>query len=168
MITMTDSYDYTTTWTFRKPEHFWKLLNKQMILTNLNDYKYKILLFSEAPEDFNDAITSGTGCLNTSATGLTMVDTNDYTQTPFDLGIKWLDDGENGFSLYLDNDSTTHITITEPFYVRTIALAKVTGSDSGSNYIVAYSRLLTPVYCVDDITLPAYCEFIGHSSCKEA
>lgn len=156
-------YDYETSWTFRKPNHFWKLLNVQMDLQDLNDADYKLMFFSNIPDDFNDAIDSN-GCLNTSA--VTLIDSNYYTQTPFQLGIEYLDNGENGFKLYLNSASVTHIPITTPFYCKAIALVKEEGTHTGQNYVVAYSRLTTPVYCVDDISLQAYCEFVGHESCR--
>ena len=68
-------YDYETTFTFRKPNHFWEFLNKQMVIKDkdsLNDKsddtytkKYHLLLFSTMPTDFNSWIDDD-GCLDTS------------------------------------------------------------------------------------------------------
>ena len=111
---MASEYDYETTFTFRKPKDFWVHLNKQMVIKDrdtLNgDGLYHLILFSSLPQDFNDCIDSN-GCLKQSATGMTIIDSGQTDQT-FHLGVEWIDDGENGFNLFLDewrdnNDSTS-------------------------------------------------------------
>ena len=169
-------YDYETTFTFRKPNHFWKFLNKQMVIesnTTLNDSgnkKYHLLLFSSLPTDFNDCINSSNGCLKTSSlpSGMTQITTG-YTDATFKLGVELIDNGENGFNLYLDETSDVDITINDntTLYVKGVALAKTQGTNSGNNYIVAYARASTPVKCQNAITLMKGTSFVGHSSCKE-
>lgn len=165
-------YDYETTFTFRKSKYFWKFLNRQIKIwdsdnATLNDSQYKLLLFSSMPDDFNTCIDENTGCLR-SASGLTQI-TEGFTNVDFDLGVRWLDDGENGFSLYLDSEENIEIPIDDEvsFNVKGVALVKNTGSMSGSNFVIAYARLSTPVKCRNAITLQAYSEFVGHSSCGE-
>ena len=67
-------YDYETSWTFRKPNHFWTFLNKQMNLSDLGN-DYKLLFFSSMPDDLNDAINSN-GCLNLNYSGLSQINNN--------------------------------------------------------------------------------------------
>lgn len=158
---------YDTSWTFRKPQHFWKFLNKQMDLENLNgNGKYKLVFFkSMSGDDFNDMIDSN-GCLKSDITNH-LVNTTYYNQVVFDLKRTYIDNGENGFSLRMDTSSVTDITISTPFYLQAVALVKVSGDVTGSNYVVAYSRLSTKQYCEDTISLLAESEFVGHSSCRE-
>lgn len=166
-------YDYETILTFRKSKYFWKFVNRQMLIydsDNLNDSDYKLLLFSSMPDNVNDCIDETTGCL-TSATGLTEI-TDGFTNVSFGLGINWLDEGENGFSLYLDSEENIELVIDDEtsFYVKGVILVKETGSLSSSNenFVVAYARLSTPIKCQNSITLQANSEFVGHNSCSEA
>ena len=170
-------YDYETTFTFRKPNHFWKFLNKQMVIQDsdsLNDKsggvytkKYHLLLFSSLPNNFNDCITASTGCLKNSQTGMTRITTG-FTDVEFKLGVEWLDNGENGFNLFLDETEDVQIPINDgvTFNVKGVALAKTSGTETGTNYIVAYARAETPVKCQNYITLMKGSSFIGHESCK--
>lgn len=178
---MTSEYDYETTFTFRKPNTFWKFLNKQMVIQDvdtLNDKsggsytkKYHLLLFSSLPQDFNDCIDSTTGCLKTSnlPSGMTQITTG-YTDAEFKLGIEWLDNGENGFNLFLDEDEDVQIAIADEtaLMVKGVALAKTQGTQSGNNYIVAYARASSPVKCQNYITLMKGSSFVGHNSCEVA
>lgn len=171
-------YDYETSFTFRKPNTFWKFLNKQMVIQDvdtLNDKvggsytkKYHLLLFSSLPTDFNDCIDSTTGCLKTSSlpSGMTQITTG-YTDVEFKLGVEWLDNGENGFNLFLDEEEDVNIVIDDEttLLVKGVALAKTQGTTSGNNYIVAYARVSTPVQCQNAITLMRGSSFVGHNSC---
>lgn len=164
--------DYETTLTFRKSKYFWKFVNRQMKIydasdNGLNDSQYSLLFFSSMPENIYDCIDENTGCL-TSGTGLTQI-TEGFTNVSFDLGVRWLDEGENGFALFLDSEENIEILINEgvSFYVKGVILVKNTGSMSGSNYVVAFSRLSTPQKCQNAITLQSYSDFVGHSSCSE-
>ena len=164
-------YDYETTFTFRKPKTFWVFLNKQMVIKDsdtLNDNgnkKYHLLLFSSLPNDFNDCIDSTTGCLKNSQTGMTRITTG-YTDVTFKLGVEWLDNGENGFNMFLDEDEDVDYVIADgtTLYVKGVALAKTQGTQSGTNYIVAFARASTPVQCQHAITLMKGSSFVGHSS----
>lgn len=177
---MASEYDYETTFTFRKPQSFWVHINKQMVIKDrdtLNDDNlYHLILFSSLPQDFNDCIDND-GCLKSTATGMTKI-TSGYTDQTFHLGVEWIDDGENGFNLFLDewedNDDPTsekvnvEIQIDEEteFYVKGVALCKVTGSDTGNDYVVAYARASTPVRCFNYISLMYGSSFVGHKSCN--
>lgn len=173
-------YDYETSFTFRKPNHFWVKLNTQMVIkdrdTLNNGGLYHLVLFSSLPTDFNDCIDSD-GCLKSSQTGMTKI-TSGFTDQTFHLGVEWLDNGENGFSLFLDEweDNTdptsekvdVEIPIADEteFYVKGVALCKVTGSDTGDDYVVAYARASTPIRCFNYITLMYGSAFVGHESCN--
>lgn len=180
-------YDYETSFTFRKPNGFYKHLNKQMIIEDrdsLNDDSlYHLLLFSAMPTDFNDCINSN-GCLKSGAsipTGMTQIlpSASTYTDTQFHLGIEWFDNGESGFSLFVDEwednedptsgqvDVNIELADDEILYIKGVALAKVTGADTGSEYIVAYARQPTPIRCQNFITLMKGSAFVGQSSCEE-
>ena len=173
-------YDYETTFTFRKPNTFWKFLNKQMVIQDvdtLNDKvggsytkKYHLLLFSSLPTDFNNCIDSETGCLKTTTvSGMTQI-TSGYTDVEFKLGVEWLDNGENGFNLFIDEEEDVQIMIDEhtELQVKGVALAKTSGTQSGTDYIVAYARNSTPVKCINYITLMKGSSFVGHNSCEVA
>ena len=157
-------YDYETTFTFRKPNHFWEFLNKQMVIKDkdsLNDKsddtytkKYHLLLFSTMPTDFNSWIDDD-GCLDTSIQAVNNAKiTSGVTDVEFTLDTIWLDDGENGFSLIIDEEDDVQIPITS-------------GTNTGTDYIVAYARASTSVKCVNYITLMKGSSIVGHSSCKE-
>lgn len=177
---MASEYDYETTFTFRKPQDFWVHLNKQMVIkdrdTLNDDGLYHLILFSSLPTNFNDCIDSN-GCLKQSATGMTKI-TSGYTDQTFHLGVEWIDDGENGFNLFLDewedNDDPTseRVNVEIPIadeielYVKGVALCKVTGSDTGNNFVVAYARASTPVRCFNYISLMYGSSFVGHQSCN--
>lgn len=177
---MASEYDYEYAFTFRKPQDFWVHLNKQMVIkdrdTLNDDGLYHLILFSSLPQDFNDCVDAN-GCLKQSATGMTKITTG-YTDQTFHLGVEWLDDGENGFNLFLDEwednqDPTSEkvnveIPIAEEteFYVKGVALCKVTGSTTGNDFVVAYARASTPVRCFNYITLMYGSSFVGHQSCN--
>ena len=177
---MASEYDYETTFTFRKPQDFWVHLNKQMVIkdrdTLNDDGLYHLILFSSLPKDPNECIDSN-GCLKQSATGMTKI-TSGYTDQTFHLGVEWIDNGENGFNLFLDewennSDPTSEkvnveIPIAEEteLYVRGIMLCKVTGSDTGTDYVVAFTRESTPVRVFNYLTLMYGSSFVGHQSCN--
>lgn len=177
---MASEYDYEYAFTFRKPKDFWVHLNKQMVIkdrdTLNDDGLYHLILFSSLPKDPNECIDNN-GCLKQSATGMTKI-TSGYTDQTFHLGVEWIDNGENGFNLFLDewennSDPTSEkvnveIPIAEEteLYVRGIMLCKVTGSDTGTDYVVAFTRESTPVRVFNYLTLMYGSSFVGHQSCN--
>lgn len=177
---MVSEYDYETTFTFRKPEKFWVHLNKQLIIQDrdsLNeDGLYHLVLFSSLPKEVNTCIDTD-GCLKSTAEGMTKITTG-YTDQTFHLGVEWIDNGENGFNLFLDEweDNTdpesekvnVEIPIAEEteLYVMGVMLCKTTGSDTGTDYVVAYARESTPVRVFNYLTLMYGASFVGHQSCN--
>lgn len=183
---MASEYDYETSFTFRKPNGFYKHLNKQMVIQDrdsLNDDSlYHLLLFSSAPLDFNECIDEN-GCLKTNDAPTSMIkiepSVSTYTDVQFHLGVEWFDNGESGFSLFLDEwetggtaenhtqkDVNIEFAEDEVFYIKAIALAKVTGADTGSDYIVAYARQLTEVRVQNYLTLMKGSAFVGQDTCE--
>ena len=181
---MSSEYDYETSFTFHKPNGFYVHLNKQMIIQDrdsLNDDSlYHLLLFSNLPVDFNDCIDEN-GCLKTtnppSSMEIIEPSASTYTDVEFHLGIEWLNNGESGFNIFLDewedNEDPTseqvdvNIEIAEdvPLYIKGVAIAKVTGADTGSDFIVAYARQLTEVKVQNYITLMKGSSFVGQATC---
>jgi len=171
-------YDYETVMTFRKPNHFWKFLNIQMLISDsdaLNDEEYHLVFFSSIPSDFNDCIDQY-GCLKNSQTGMEIIDDTNYTDVTFPLGVSWLTNGENGFNLFLDakdgNDNPIDVNYEiaddTTLWVKAVALCKVSGTDTGSDYVVAFAEQSTRIKCENAITIQANSSFVGHSSCGDA
>lgn len=180
---MASEHDYETSFTFRKPNTFYKYLNRQMIIQDrdsLNDDSlYHLLLFSALPLDFNDCINEN-GCLKTGQDipeGMVQIQesSSTYTDVPFHLGVEWINNGESGFNLFLDemiNNEQVDVEIPfaedEVFYIKGVAIAKLIGTETGdSDYIVAYARQPTPVRCQNFITLMKGSSFVGQTSCEE-
>lgn len=160
--------DYETILTFHKSKYFWKFLNRQMVITDvdtLNDYGYKLLLFSAMPENFQECIDENTGCINLNSDGLVQI-TEGFTQTEFPVDIRWIDEGENGFSVYVAEDTNIPIDDDVTFYVRGVALVKKGTETGDDNYCIAFARLSTKFKCQNAISLLEGSEFVGHSSCK--
>lgn len=167
-----ESYDYETSLTFQRHKFFWKMLNRQMIIEDkesLNDTGgFKLILFSALPDDFNTCINEY-GVLKNSATGMTKINQNQYDEVYFDLDIKPIGDGSNGFTLFLDNDGENieiGINNDDGFYAKGVALV-TTGAETQGDYVVAFCRLLTPAMCKESITIADKSEFVGHNVCNE-
>lgn len=173
---MATENDYETSFTFRKPNHFWVQLNQQMNIkdrdTLNNGGLYHLVLFSSLPTDFNDCCNTN-GTLKSTQTGMTKITTG-YTDKFFHLGVEWLDNGENGFSLFLDEwedntdptsekvDVDMELDDDVEFYVKGVALCKHSNS---TDYVVAYARASTPIRCFNHISLMYGSPFVGHESC---
>lgn len=175
MIYLATEKDYETSFTFRKPNHFWVQLNQQMNIKGRDELNtgglYHLILFSSLPQDFNTCCNTN-GTLKSTATGMTKITTG-YTDQLFHLGVKWLDNGENGFSLFLDEwedntDPTSEkidvdIPVSTEFYVKGVALCK--HIDSSTEYVVAYASASTRIRCFNHISLMSGTSFVGHESC---
>ena len=174
------AYDYEYPLVFHKSKYFWKFVNRQMIIQDtesLNEgSEYKLLLFSTVPENIQDCIDQTTGCLKSSCirtsqnTGgsLTPI-TEGVTNQSFELGIRWIDNGENGFALFANEDVEIAIANDTVFYVKAVILVRETGAETDDdNFVVAFARPSTALRCQNAITIAEGSEFIGHSSCAEA
>lgn len=162
------SDDYETTLTFRKTKYFWVQLNQMMRIKDRdalnNDGLYHLILFSSLPSDFNDLLDVY-GCLDDDSR---VIDTG-YTDTLFHLGVEWLDNGENGFNLFVDewDNEDEPIDVQIPIddgvelLVGGVALAKETNM---GDYIVAFAHT-TIIKCQNYITLMKGSPLVGHQSC---
>lgn len=185
---MASDYDYETGLTFRKTEKFWNELNKQMEIKDRDTLNrgslYHLVLFSNIPSNFNNCIDER-GCLLTQGMPASMERiTEGYTDVPFHLGVEWLDDGENGFNLFLDelqdnsqamSDENKGVDVNIPIddeeilYIKGVALCKITGESSNkADYVVAYAHLSTRIKCENYISLMYGSSFVGHESCQVA
>lgn len=183
---MSSEYDYEASFSFHKPNGFYVHLNKQMVIKDrdtLNDDSlYHLLFFSNLPLDFNDCIDSN-GCLKTGASAPESMEiitpsSSTYTDVQFHLGVEWINNGESGFSLFLDewedNEDPTSEKIDveipfadgEEFYFKGVALAKVQGHTTGNNYIVAYARQPTRTRCQNYVSIMKGSAFVGQDNCE--
>lgn len=165
-------YDYETTLVFERHKYFWKMLNRQIIIEDKESLNvsggFKLILFSALPTDFNTCINEY-GVLKNNASGMTKIDPSLYDEIYFDLDVKPIGDGSNGFILFVDNDEENveiGINIDDGFYIKGAALV-TNGIETGGNYVVAFCRLLTPAMCKESITIADKSEFIGHDVCNE-
>ncbi len=173
-------YDYETTLVFRRTKYFWKMLNRQIFIEDKETLNatggFKLILFSALPDDFNTCVDNN-GDLKNSATGMTKVNQNLYDEVYFDLDVKPIGDGENGFVLYVKNGTTVEseyipenveigINTDDGFYAKGVALV-TTGLQTDGDYVVAYCNLSTPAMCKESITIADLSEFVGHDACSE-
>lgn len=165
-------YDYETTFVFSRSKYFWSMLNRQMIIEDKESLNstggFKFILFSSLPEDVNSCLDDN-GNLKNSADGMTKINQNLYDEVYFNLDVKPIGDGSNGFTLFLDNDGENleiGINIDEGFYAKGIALV-TNGAETSGDYVVAFCRLTTPAMCKESITVADGSEFVGHNACNE-
>lgn len=161
-------YDYETILTFHKSKCFWKFLNRQIVITDvdtLNDYPYHLLLFSAVPDNFQECINVNNGCIDLNSQGLEQI-TEGFTDVGFEVDIRWIDDGENGFSIYVAEDTNIPIDEDVVFYVKGVAVVKKGTETGDDNYCIAFARPSTRIKCQNAISLLEGSEFVGHSSCK--
>lgn len=166
------NYDYETTFVFSRSKYFWSMLNRQMIIENKESLNrtggFKFILFSSLPEDVNSCLDNN-GNLKQSATGMTKINQNLYNEVYFNLDVKPIGDGSDGFTLFLDNNGKNleiGININEGFYAKGIALV-TNGAETSGDYVVAFCRLNTPAMCKESITIADGSEFVGHNACNE-
>ena len=160
-------YDYETTFVFSRTKYFWSMLNRQMIINDKESLNstggFKLILFSALPDDFNTCVNSY-GNLKNSATGMTKINQSLYESVTFELDVKPIGDGSNGFILFLDNDGEDieiGINTDDGFYAKGVALV-TTGAETSGDYVVAFCKLSTPAMCKESITIADGSEFVGH------
>lgn len=165
-------YDYETTFVFSRSKYFWSMLNRQMIIEDKESLNstggFKFILFSSLPEDVNTCLDDN-GNLKNSADGMTKINQNLYNEVYFNLDVKPIGDGSDGFTLFLDNDGENleiGINTDDGFYAKGIALV-TDGAKTSGDYVVAFCRLTTPAMCKESITVADGSEFVGHNACNE-
>lgn len=173
-------YDYETTFVFSRSKYFWSMLNRQMIIEDKESLNstggFKFILFSSLPEDVNSCLDDN-GNLKNSADGMTKINQNLYDEVYFDLDVKPIGDGSDGFVLYMKNGEIVDgkyipenveigINNDDGFYAKGIALV-TDGAETSGDYVVAFCRLTTPAMCKESITIADLSEFVGHNACNE-
>ena len=165
--------DNETTFVFKKTKYFWKFLNKQFDLSNMNDIfasnntgDYTFVLAEQVPNDIYTCIDSTTGCLIDDADGLDILDladiyTNelDLTEMPyFQLYCDWIQDGDGGFTINMDSGSTDvqiQLGDSQIIYLQGIFLCKREASKThDENFVMAYATINSPINVRNFINIP--------------
>lgn len=162
-----------TTFTFHKTKYFWKFLNKQFDLSNMNDIfsslnegDYTFVLAEQVPSDIYSCIDSTTGCLIDDADGLDILDLADVysnlsseQELPFfNLYCDWIQEGDGGFTLSL-NSGATDVQIqlgdSQIIYLQGIFLCKREASKThDENFVMAYATIPNPINVRNFINIP--------------
>lgn len=173
------------TFTFYKTKYFWKFLNKQFDLSNMNDIflpnanegDYTFLLAEQVPTDIYQCIDEETGCLDEDAMGLALLDLQDvYTNLPdevempyFKLKCDWINDGDGGFTLSIDSGDVSSIQVqvgdSQDIYLQGIFLVKRETAKGNVNFVMAYATIPNPIKIRDFINVPYNGLFAGVGYC---
>lgn len=164
-----------TTFVFKKSKYFWKFVNRQFKLDNMNDIfansglnegDYTFILAEQVPTDIYSCIDEETGCLVENADGLNILDLSDVytnltnnTDMPyFRLDCDYLQDGENGFTINLESGSTDiqiQLGDSQIIYLQGLFLCKREASEShDENFVMAYATIPQPINVRNFITVP--------------
>ena len=162
-----------TTFVFRKSKYFWKFLNKQFDLSNMNDIfsnvnqgDYTIVLAEQVPNDIYTCIDSTTGCIIEDADGLDLIDLTDvYSNIDgvedlpyFKLYCDWIQDGDGGFTISMDSGSTDiqiQLGDSQTIYLQGMFLCKREASQThDENFVLAYSVIPIPINIRNFINVP--------------
>lgn len=162
------------TFTFYKSKYFWKFLNKQFDLSNMNDIyleeanegDYTFLLAEQVPLDIYSCIDPETGCLDETVNELVLIDLNDvYSEIDnvempyFKMRTTWINEGEGGFTIELDSgdDSSVQIQVgdAQDIYLQGMFLVKREASYTGDeNFVIAYATIPRPINIRNFINVP--------------
>ena len=181
VITMPNS---ETTFVFRKSKYFWKFVNKQFDLSNMNDIfdkvnegDYTFVLAEQVPNDVYTCIDSETGCLIEDADGLDIIDLTDvYSNLTgvedlpyFKLYCDWIRDGESGFTLNMDSGSTDvqiQLGDSQTIYLQGMFLCKREASKThDENFVLAYAVIGQPINIRNFINVPFQSMIMGIGYC---
>ena len=161
-----------TTFVFKKTKYFWKFINKQFDLSNMNDIfsslnegDYTFVLAEQVPTDIYTCIDNTTGCLINDADGLDILDLSDVysnienVEMPyFKLYCDWIQDGDGGFTLSMDSGSTDvqiQLGDSQTIYLQGIFLCKREGSKTHhENFVMAYATIGQPINVRNFINVP--------------
>ena len=161
-----------TTFVFKKSKYFWKFINKQFDLTNMNDIfssvnegDYTFVLAEQVPVDIYSCIDSTTGCLIDDADGLDTIDLTDiYSNLEtgempyFKLYCDWIQDGDGGFTISMDSGSTDvqiQLGDSQVLYLQGIFLCKREASKThDTDFVIAYATIPQPINVRNFITIP--------------
>ena len=161
-----------TTFVFKKSKYFWKFINKQFDLSNMNDIfatvnqgDYAFVLAEQVPVDIYSCIDSETGCLIDDADGLDTLDLTDIysnfggVELPyFKLYCDWIQDGDGGFTISMDSGSTDvqiQLGDSQILYLQGIFLVKREASKThDENFVIAYATIPNPINIRNFINIP--------------
>lgn len=173
------------TFTFHKTKYFWKFVNKQFDLTDMNDRfdevgegDYTFLLAEQVPADIYTCINKDTGCLDEDANGLALLDLEDvYTNLPndaempnFKLKCTPINDWDGGFTIGLNSGEISSIQIevgdSQNIYLQGIFLVKRETALGNENFVMAYATIPSPIKIRNFINLPYNGVFVGVGYCN--
>ena len=173
------------TFTFHKTKYFWKFVNKQFDLTDMNDRfdsvgegDYTFLLAEQVPADIYSCINENTGCLDEDANGLALLDLEDvYTNLPndaempnFKLECTPINDWDGGFTIGLNSGEISSIQIevgdSQNIYLQGIFLVKRESTQGNENFVMAYATIPSPIKIRNFINLPWDGIFVGVGYCN--
>lgn len=161
-----------TTFVFKKTKYFWKFLNKQFDLSNMNDIfsslnqgDYTFVLAEQVPNDIYSCIDSETGCLIDDADGLDILDLSDIysnidgAEMPyFNLYCDWIQDGDGGFTISINSGSTDvqiQLGDSQVIYLQGMFLCKREASKThDENFVMAYATIPNPINVRNFINVP--------------
>lgn len=161
-----------TTFVFKKTKYFWKFINKQFDLTNMNDIfaslnegDYTFVLAEQVPTDIYTCIDSTTGCLINDADGLDILDLSDIysnidnAEMPyFKLYCDPIQDFDGGFTLSMNSGSTDvqiQLGDSQIIYLQGIFLVKREASQTHhQNFVMAYAIIPQPINVRNFINVP--------------
>ena len=161
-----------TTFVFKKSKYFWKFINKQFDLSNMNDIfasvnegDYTFVLAEQVPVDIYSCIDSTTGCLIDDADGLDTIDLTDVysnigvDEMPyFKLYCDWIQDGDGGFTISMDSGSTDvqiQLGDSQLLYLQGLFLVKREASKThDENFVLAFATIPQPINVRNFINVP--------------
>lgn len=175
------------TFVFYKSKYFWKFINKQFDLSNMNDIfmetanegDYTFLLAEQVPSNIYDCIDEDTGCLNPDANQLVLIDLEDVysdldQEIPyFNIRTVWIGEGEGGFTLELDSgdDNSVQINVgdSQNIYLQGMFLVKREASATGDDYFVmAYATIPRAINIRNFISVPFNGMIMGIGYCTRS
>lgn len=162
------------TFIFRKTKHFWRFVNKQFDLENMNDIygddveeqgDYTFILCENVPQNIEDAIDPVTGCLIDDAQGLSIIDLQEvYSNIEADVQMPYfrlrctpIQEWDGGFTITLDGGATDiqiQLGDSQVQYLEGIFLVKRETKNGDSNFVMAHSRIAQPINVRDFINVP--------------
>lgn len=174
------------TFTFYKTKYFWKFVNKQFDLSNMNDIflpsvregDYTFLLAEQVPADIYSCIDAESGCIDEDAVGLSLLDLQDvYTNKEdaempyFSLQCTPINDWDGGFVITIDSGEVSSIQIqvgdSQDIYLQGIFLVKRATVKGDENFVMAYATIPSPVKIRNFINLPYNGVFAGVGYCNK-
>lgn len=160
------------TFVFKKSKYFWKFINKQFDLSNMNDIysninegDYTFVLAEQVPTDIYSCIDSETGCLIEDADGLDILDLTDIysnlgnLEMPyFRLYCDWIEDGDGGFTISMDSGSTDvqiQLGDSQILYLQGLFLCKREATKTADeNFVMAYATIPNPINIRNFLNVP--------------